>query len=228
MADAATDLSLASLFWQADFVVKTVMLALIFASFWCWAIIFDKSRNFKRSRKRSERFESMYHTSKSLHTLYDKIQNSHDTAMEKMLVVGIRELEEGVLKGVDKPDNELKQVAKERMYQSMQRIKQSTLERMSKNLIFLATIGSVSPFVGLFGTVWGIMNSFQAIALSKNTTLAVVAPGIAEALLATAIGLFAAIPAVIYYNLFSNEIRRVSSKLGHFSEELYTLLSHKV
>lgn len=221
---ADIDLSMIGLIMQADMVVKAVMLMLVLASVWCWAIIFNKYKEFKKTRKRAYLFEKAYHTSRVFTPLYRRIYNHVDNPMASMFVTGMNEIKNGVLKGQPNPDSELIEAAKERVFFSLQRVKSLALEKMQKDLVFLATIGSTAPFIGLFGTVWGIVNSFKAIAASKNTTLAVVAPGIAEALLATAIGLFAAIPAVIFYNIFSNEIRRVAEKLEDFSGELSVLL----
>lgn len=225
---ASTDLSVIGLIMQADLVVKGVMLLLVLWSVWCWAIIFDKWTHFRNTRYRTGKFEKAYHSSKVFNPLYQRLKSRQDNPMAAMFVAGMHELQNGTLKGVTRPDAELRENAKERIYYSVQRIKNKAIDKMQKDLVFLATIGSTAPFIGLFGTVWGIVNSFQAIAASKNTTLAVVAPGIAEALLATAIGLFAAIPAVIFYNIFSNEIRHVAEKLEEFSGELSTLLIHSI
>lgn len=225
---AVNDLSVISLISQADIVVKLVMLLLVVASIASWSIIFDKWKKIKANRSKTIEFEKDYKSSKSFSPLYSKVSGNADNPMAAMFSAGMFELNNGILKGITKPSESLKEMARERIYYSIQRIKNSAVEKMEKDLIFLATVGSAAPFIGLFGTVWGIVNSFQAIAATKNTTLAVVAPGIAEALLATAIGLFAAIPAVIFYNLFSNEIRKLAGKLEDFSGELSTLIIHQV
>lgn len=147
--------------------------------------------------------------------------------MAAMFVAGMYQLKNGVLKGITSPSELQRNQSKEQIFYSIQHIKNTALDTMQKKLIFLATVGSAAPFIGLFGTVWGIVNSFQAIAASKNTTLVVVAPGIAEALLATAVGLLAAIPAVIFYNIFSNEIRHLATRFDDYSDELSTLLMHQ-
>lgn len=222
------DLSIVSLIAQADIVVKLVMLLLLLASVWCWAIIIDKWKKFKRDRVRTLKFEKDYHSSKVFSALYDQVRNNQDNPMAAMFVAGMHELKHGVLHGISRPDESLKKSAQQRILFCIERVKNRTIERMEKNLIFLATVGSAAPFIGLFGTVWGIVNSFQSIAASQNTTLVVVAPGIAEALLATAIGLFAAIPAVIFYNIFSNHIRVQIGKMDDFSEELAVLLTQQM
>ena len=226
---ANVDLSVWGLIGQADMMVKLVMLMLLLASLWSWAIIFDKFTAYRKMIARMGKFEGTFRASKLLDSLYDRMgKKSSDNPLADMFVAAMGEIRYGVLKDVRSPGPDLIDNCRARIYQAVGRIKHRALERMEKDLIFLATVGSASPFVGLFGTVWGIVNSFQAIGASKNTSLAVVAPGIAEALLATAMGLFAAIPAVIFYNLFSNQIRLVSAKLEDFQGEIITVVDPAV
>jgi len=222
---AHIDLSIWGLIAQADMVVKLVMLFLLLASLWSWAIIFDKFTSFGKMRGKMAKFEGTFRSNKLLDGLYDRMNKKpNDNPLSDMFIAAMSEIRYGVLKDVRNPSDDLIDNCRGRIYQAVSRIKHLTLERMEKDLIFLATVGSASPFIGLFGTVWGIVNSFQSIGASKNTSLAVVAPGIAEALIATAMGLFAAIPAVIFYNFFSNHIRLASSKLEDFQGELITVL----
>ncbi len=222
---AQIDLSIWGLILQADMVVKLVMIFLLLASLWSWAIIFDKLSSFRAMRARMNKFEGTFRSNKLLDALYDRMNKKpNDNPLADMFVAAMSEIRYGVLKDVRSPSAELIDNCRARIYQAVTRIKHKALEKMEKDLIFLATVGSASPFIGLFGTVWGIVNSFQAIGVSKNTSLAVVAPGIAEALIATAMGLFAAIPAVICYNFFSNQIRLSSSRLEDFQGELVTVL----
>ncbi len=217
-------LSVGSLIMQADIVVKGVIFLLFMASFWSWALIFDKWKTFRQNKNKLASFEHAYRSTRALKQFYAATKKQIDNPMAAMFVAGMYEITDGVLSGVKHPSAEIKEKAKERIFYAIARVKNKALERMEKDLIFLATVGGAAPFIGLFGTVWGIVNSFQAIAATKNTTLAVVAPGIAEALLATGIGLVAAIPAVIFYNFFSNEVRRVSIKLEDFNNELSSVL----
>lgn len=218
---AASDLSVWSLIAQADLVVKFVMLLLLMSSLWCWAIIFDKFMFFRGLRERSSRFEKAYQSSRTPAALFERVNKKNPGShLASMFVAGMNEAKFTPTRGDRKTDPDLLGLFREKLLNVLGRVKHESLSEMERNLIILATVGSASPFIGLFGTVWGIVNSFQAIAATKNTTLAVVAPGIAEALLATAMGLFAAIPAVIFYNLFSNEIRQVSGKLEDYAMEL--------
>ena len=224
---AANDMSVWGLIAQADMVVKFVMLLLVASSFWCWAIVYTKWSSYRRMRYKSDIFENAYRSSKGYKTLYGRVnKNDPGSAMAAMFVEGVKEAQNSPTKLQRKADSQVLEQYKERIYNALHRVKHAYIEKMENNLIILATVGSAAPFIGLFGTVWGIVNSFQAIAATKNTTLAVVAPGIAEALLATAIGLFAAIPAVVFYNLFSNEIRKVSSRLEDYASELSTNLAY--
>jgi biopolymer transport protein TolQ len=225
---AATNLSVWGLIGQADIVVKFVMALLLLSSLWCWTIIFDKWNYFRGVNYRASKFERAYRSSKALGALFEKMDKKEPgSPMAAMFVAGMLEVKSSFPSSGRKGNSEELNIFKEKLLNSIYRVKNIAVERMEKNLIFLATVGSAAPFVGLFGTVWGIVNSFQAIAATKNTTLAVVAPGIAEALLATAIGLFAAIPAVIFYNFFSNEIRQAAGRLDDFSNELVTSLTYQ-
>jgi biopolymer transport protein TolQ len=224
---AGHDLSVWGLIAQADVVVKFVMAMLMCASIGCWAIIFDKWTYFKKVKFNSVRFERAYRSSKAVDTLFDKMDKKEPgSPLAAMYVAGMQEVRNSYPSG-RKADIDALNIFREKLLNSVHRVKHIAMDRMEKKLIFLATVGSASPFIGLFGTVWGIVNSFQAIGATKNTTLAVVAPGIAEALLATAIGLFAAIPAVIFYNFFSNEIRLCSGKMDDFANELGTSLVYQ-
>lgn len=224
---AALDMSVWGLVEQADIVVKAVMLMLLLSSFWCWAIVYNKWSGYRRMRYKSEMFEKAYRSTSALKTLYGRINKTDPgSAMAAMFLEGMKEAINSPSKLQRKADPEMTNKHKEKIYNTLNRIKNGYLERMEDNLIVLATVGSAAPFIGLFGTVWGIVNSFQAIAATKNTTLAVVAPGIAEALLATAIGLFAAIPAVVFYNMFSNEIRKVAGRLEDYANELSATLAY--
>lgn len=226
---AASDMSILSLVGQADIVVKIVMLLLLLASLWSWAIIFDKLLKLRYTLLKTERFEKIFWSGQLLDQLYERIQNRVDHPMAAVFVAAMQEWSRrntGQLSS--ESSNHLFVGVKERIFQAMQVASNREIDRLERNLSFLATVGSAAPFIGLFGTVWGIMNSFQSIAASKNTTLAVVAPGIAEALLATAVGLFAAIPAVIFYNMFSTKLNNLTGRIEDFSSELGALLSREL
>ena len=225
---SAHDFSLIGMFFQADWVVKLVLLVLLMASFWCWAIIFEKWYLFSNVKAKAQRFENEFWSSEALDKFYEK---SKKRANHPMAIIFVAAMEEWFRSKTDATHAHyqgLKISLRERIVQVMQVARNRELERVESGLGFLATVGSSAPFIGLFGTVWGIMNSFHAIAVSKNTSLVAVAPGIAEALFATAIGLFAAIPAVIAYNRFSNELARFSNKLEDFSTEFDTILSRQL
>jgi biopolymer transport protein TolQ len=219
----SSDLSMLTLFAEADVIVKAVMLLLLAASVWCWAIIFDKRRKFKALGAQSDQFENAYRASTSLPAFVGKIGKKVDNPMARIFLAGMSEVARVSSVGTEDASI-IYALTRERIMNALQRARHKALDGLEKDMIILATVGSAAPFLGLFGTVWGIMNSFQSIAASKNTSLAVVAPGIAEALFATAIGLFAAIPAVIFYNMFSNTIRRYSGRLEDFSQELEAVL----
>ena len=224
---AATDFSLWGLFLKADLLVKAVMLVLVGASFWCWAIIFEKGIRFRRLRAQADAFEDSFWSGGSLEELFDKIGTRPDHPMELLFVSAMREWRRSTSKGLVGEDF-LRAGIKDRIVQVMHITLTREIERLERYMGFLATVGSTAPFVGLFGTVWGIMNSFQAIALTKNTNLAVVAPGIAEALFATALGLVAAIPAVVAYNKLSGDLDRYSGRLESFGTEFRSLMSRQL
>lgn len=225
----AVDLSMLSLILQADIMVKLVMLLLLLGSCWCWAIIFDKWLTLRKLRTRMAQFDKHYHHYGSFDKLYEALRNKPiDNPLTAMFLTAMHECKEGSIKKLTKDKNrsECESIITSRMSLLLQKVKNKSLEKIEKNISFLATLGSAAPFIGLFGTVWGIVNSFQAIAASKNTTLVVVAPGIAEALLATAMGLFAAIPAVIFYNIFSAQLRTISIRLNDFAGELNNVITY--
>jgi len=200
------------------------MIILLIASIWSWAIIIDKSRKFIRLKKQADIFESAFWSGDSLEELYEKQANSPEHPLASVFVAGMYEWTR--VNDKNTLSNEKIQAGlQDRIHQVMHVAVTRELENIEKNIGYLATVGSTAPFIGLFGTVWGIMNSFQSIALSKDTSLAVVAPGIAEALLATALGLLAAIPAVIAYNKLSNSLNSYATKLQNFASEFEALLS---
>ncbi len=219
---AAADLSPWALFLQADIIVKAVMLGLLGASIWSWAIIFERSRAIRTINREAKKFEDWFWKAESLDSLYDPATRAqHPSA--RMFVAGMNEWRRSLAPG---------RFDREGLRMRLASVAQVSIAReidtLGDKLNVLATIGSVAPFVGLFGTVWGIMRSFTAIAASQNTTLAVVAPGIAEALFATAIGLFAAIPAVIGYNRLLHGVGRLEARLLAFAEEFQGLLSRQL
>jgi biopolymer transport protein TolQ len=221
LADAAS-LSPWALFLQADIVVKAVMVGLLLASIWSWAIILDRARRLKKINREAAKFEDHFWQSESIDNLYDKSQkSSHPSA--QVFNAGMNEWRRSLAKG--RFDRE---GVRARLTSIMNVAIGREIDELSDRLNILATVGSVAPFVGLFGTVWGIMRAFTSIAATQNTTLAVVAPGIAEALFATAIGLFAAIPAVIGYNRLLHGIGRLEARLSHFAEEFHGLLSRQL
>ncbi len=216
------DFSLWSLFLRADWVVKMVMLGLFFASVWSWAIIFDKWWRVSRLRKRADQFERLFWSGRSLDEIYDDVGHRPGHPLSTLFVAAMREWKRSNESGA--PFAGLRERVDKVMTITINREMMS----LESNLLFLATVGATAPFIGLFGTVWGIMNSFQSIAISRDTNLAVVAPGIAEALFATALGLVAAIPAVIAYNKFSSEIGRFGSRLEGFADEFSAIVSRQI
>ncbi|HYM31020.1 MAG TPA: protein TolQ [Candidatus Cybelea sp.] len=223
----STDLSMIGLFLNADIVVKAVMIALLLASFWCWAIIFEKIMRLRRVIAQADRFENDFWSGGSLETLYDRIGVSPDHPMAVLFASAMREWRRSTEKGLVRGEALVAGV-QQRIAQVMRVTIDRELERLERYLGFLATVGSTAPFLGLFGTVWGIINSFHSIALSKNTSIAVVAPGIAEALFATALGLVAAIPAVVAYNKFSSDLNHYATRLEGFAGEFQAILSRQL
>ncbi len=221
------DLSIVGLFLQADIIVKVVMFMLLLASFWSWAVIFDKVIKIRRLRKEAASFEEAFWSGGSLDDLYDRIGSRPQDPMSAIFSAAMREWRRSAAKGLVS-GSATRLNLQERIERVMQVTVGREMERLERFMAFLATVGSTAPFVGLFGTVWGIMNSFQAIAASKNTSLSVVAPGIAESLFATALGLVAAIPAVIAYNKFSTDFGRYAARLDAFATEFSAILSRQL
>jgi len=223
LAHPAGGISMLSLFWQAHWIVKLVMLGLAAASVWCWAIILDKLLLYARTKRQMDRFETVFWSGQPLETLYDQVSQREPQGMGALFVAAMKEWRRTYETGGR---------ALAGLTQRVDRVMNVTLareaDRLEHRLLVLATVGSAAPFIGLFGTVWGIMTSFQAIAASKNTNLAVVAPGIAEALLATALGLLAAIPAVMFYNKFAAEVARLTTRMEGFADEFAAILSRQV
>jgi biopolymer transport protein TolQ len=221
------DLSIPSLFLQADTIVKIVVILLAIASFWSWAVIFDKMAKLRRLRRDAESFEESFWSGGSLDDLYDRVGTRPMDPMSAVFAAAMREWRRSAAKGLA-GSTAMRTNLQDRIERVMHVTLSREMERLERFMPFLATVGSTSPFVGLFGTVWGIMNSFQSIAASKNTSLVVVAPGIAESLFATALGLVAAIPAVIAYNKFSTDFGRYAGRLDGFSTEFSAILSRQL
>ncbi len=222
-----SQLTLWSLFLAADWVVKSVMLVLLIASIWCWAIIFEKIFRFRRLQKAANRFEDAFWSGGSLEELYDRVGQQPSDPMTAVFSAAMREWRRSSAKGLVYSESGQSGL-KDRLDRVMQVTMVREIERLERYMMFLASVGSTAPFVGLFGTVWGIMNSFQSIAVTKQTNLAVVAPGIAEALFATALGLVAAIPAVIAYNKLSNDLGRYAGRMETFAGEFIAILSRQI
>ena len=225
-ADTAEVFTPVGLFMRADFVVKTVLIMLILASFWSWVLIIDKSFAIGALKRKASRFEKTFWSGRSLDELYAQHSQRSDQPFTAVFVAALREWKRSFEGGV--PRDALIPGVKDRVEKAMSVSIHREIEKIERGLGYLATVGSTAPFVGLFGTVWGIMNSFQAIAQRQDTTLAVVAPGIAEALFATALGLLAAIPAVIAYNRFVNEVGRYENRLEAFADEFSAFLSRQL
>ena len=211
---SSTDFSLIQLFLRADIIVKSVIIILIASSIYSWAIIFDKYKLFKKINKSSEEFEEKFWKSKSAESFYNNLPANIEDPMALLF--------KGSMQVV------MKSRSKSNLSEKLGGILEANIEQqmnhIEKNYTFLATVGSTAPFIGLFGTVWGIMNSFQSIAISRNTSLAIVAPGIAEALFATALGLLAAIPAVVAYNKFNSDSKKYSQRLENFSKRFISIV----
>jgi biopolymer transport protein TolQ len=219
----SSDLSIFGLFWSAHIIVKTVMIGLLVASIWVWAIVVDKTVLFARTRSATDRFEKTFWSGQSLEELYGSLSARPAHSMAALFVAAMREWKRSF-------ENHVRSFAglQMRIEKVMEVTIAREIERLERRLLVLATVGSAGPFIGLFGTVWGIMTSFQSIAASKNTSLAVVAPGIAEALFATAIGLIAAIPATIFYNKFASEVNKQAQRLEGFADEFSAILSRQI
>ena len=223
-----TSFSMLNLILQADFVVQLVIIILVGASIFSWAMVCDKFFKFRLLKKRSDEFEDLFEQHLNIDQIYEFAIQNNNHPLARIFLSCLHEWKNNdvhivVSKGVEKIDS-----FKTRLNNAMQIACNKSLQKIEHGLNVLAIIGSITPFVGLFGTVWGIMNSFQSIALSKNTSLAVVAPGIAESLLATAIGLFAAIPAVFFYNVFSAKINHFQERANNFCLTLFNLLSQEL
>ena len=222
---ASSDLSIWGLFIASDPFVKLVMLLLVLASIWCWAIVVEKVMLIRRERRLAKQFEQVFWSGGSLDKLYDDTGADPKDALSLVFVAAMREWRRANSRGLaDAQRSDLRASLVGRIDQSMTFTITREMERLERGMNFLASIGSVSPFVGLLGTVWGIMSSFQSIAESKNTSLAVVAPGIAEALFATALGLLAAIPAVVAYNKFNSDLQKCFSKIENFSKRFLSII----
>ena len=211
---SSADFSLINLFVRADIIVKSVIIMLIACSIYSWAVIIEKYRLFKKINESTEEFETKFWNSKSAESFY----NNMPANIQDPMALVFKDAMQSLLKRRSKSD------LNTRMTTMLETGIEKQMSKISKGFTFLATVGSTAPFIGLFGTVWGIMNSFQSIAISRNTSLAIVAPGIAEALFATALGLLAAIPAVIAYNKFNNDSIKYSQKLENFSKRFLTII----
>ena len=211
---SSADFSLINLFLRADIIVKSVILILIACSIYSWAVIIEKFRLFKKINQTTEEFETKFWNSKSAESFYNNLPAN----VEDPMALVFKDAMQSLLKRKSKID------LNNRMTTMLETGIEKQMTKINKGYTFLATVGSTAPFIGLFGTVWGIMNSFQSIAISRNTSLAIVAPGIAEALFATALGLLAAIPAVIAYNKFNNDSTKYSQKLENFSKRFLTII----
>ena len=211
---SSADFSLMSLFIRADIIVKSVILILIVCSIYSWAVIIEKFRLFRKINQSTEEFETKFWNSKSAETFYNNLPAN----IQDPMALVFKDAMQSLLKRRSKSD------INSRITTMLETGIEKQISKISKGFTFLATVGSTAPFIGLFGTVWGIMNSFQSIAISRNTSLAIVAPGIAEALFATALGLLAAIPAVIAYNKFNNDTIKYTQKLENFSKRFLTII----
>tara|TARA_B100001123_G_C15286732_1_gene1015901 strand:+ start:1587 stop:2267 length:681 start_codon:yes stop_codon:yes gene_type:complete len=212
----STDFSLLQLFLRADFVVKSVIIILIAASIYSWALIFEKYKLFKRIEKSTNSFEEKFWKSKSAESFYNSLTNREKDPIANIFQSAMSEL--------IKTKSKSSSVQSNRVSRVIEISADREIKLIEKHFTFLATVGSTAPFIGLFGTVWGIMNSFQSIAVSRNTSLAIVAPGIAEALFATALGLLAAIPAVVAYNKFNSDSKKYAARIENFSKRFISII----
>jgi biopolymer transport protein TolQ len=223
LAAAGTEGSIFAMFLSASLVVKFVMIGLLSASVWCWAIIINKTLAIRRTRAAMDEFENVFWSGNSLEDLYQSLSAHPTTATASLFVAGMREWKRS-FQNTGASFMGLQARIEKVLDVSIAR----EVEKLEANLLVLATTASCAPFIGLFGTVWGIMTSFRSIAASKNTSLAVVAPGIAEALFATAIGLFAAIPALIAYNKLSGDVAKSQARMESFADEFSSILSRQI
>ena len=212
----STDFSLLQLFLRADFIVKSVIIILIAASVYSWALIFDKYKLFKKITKSTTTFEEKFWKSKSAESFYNSLTNRDKDPVANIFQSAMAEL--------IKTKSKSSSIQTARVSRVIEISADREIKLIEKHFTFLATVGSTAPFIGLFGTVWGIMNSFQSIAISRNTSLAIVAPGIAEALFATALGLLAAIPAVVAYNKFNSDSKKYSARIENFSKRFLSII----
>ena len=212
----STDFSLVQLFLRADFVVKAVIVILIAASVYSWALIFEKQKLFKRIEKSTSNFEEKFWKSRSAESFYNSLANKEKNPIANIFQSAMIEL--------IKTKSKASSVQSARVSRVLEISADKEIKLIEKHFTFLATVGSTAPFIGLFGTVWGIMNSFQSIAISRNTSLAIVAPGIAEALFATALGLLSAIPAVIAYNKFNSDSKKYSGRIENISKRFLSII----
>ena len=227
LEESLNNFSLISLFFEADIVVKIVILLLIFASIWSWAIIFSKFSQIKNLINDSDEFEDNFYSSETLQKLSKKLTGHPSHPMEAVFYTAMNSMHKLKI-GIMSKNPDFKKKFCERIEKEMFIVSERELNALGKHMNFLASVGSTAPFIGLFGTVWGIMNSFKAIGLSQNTSLAVVAPGIAEALFATALGLVAAIPAVLAYNKFNDLIDSFGNRMDLFTDEMMIIISKEV
>ena len=211
---SSADFSLMNLFIRADIIVKSVIILLIACSIYSWAVVIEKFRLFKKINQSTEEFETKFWNSKSAESFYNNLPAN----IEDPMALVFKDAMQSLLKKRSRTE------INSRMTTMLETGIEKQISKISKGFTFLATVGSTAPFIGLFGTVWGIMNSFQSIAISRNTSLAIVAPGIAEALFATALGLLAAIPAVVAYNKFNNDTIKYTQKLENFSKRFLTII----
>lgn len=223
-----SSISVLNLLIQADIIVQIVILTLVFASLFSWALIFDKILKFRVLKKRSDEFEEYFENGAKIEEVFNKTKNNDNHPLARIFLACIKEWKLNNIKQIISDGSDKKSALKERLINAMTVATNRSLIKLEAGLNYMAIIGSSAPFVGLFGTVWGILNSFQSIAVSKNTSLAVVAPGIAESLLATAIGLFAAIPAVFFYNVFTAKINQFNERANNFSLLLINALSKEL
>ena len=212
----STDFSLIQLFLRADFIVKSVIIILIAASVYSWALIFEKYKLFKKIEKSTSSFEEKFWKSRSAESFYNSLTNKEKDPIANIFQSAMAEL--------IKTKSKSSSVQSTRVIRVIEISADKEIKLIEKHFTFLATVGSTAPFIGLFGTVWGIMNSFQSIAISRNTSLAIVAPGIAEALFATALGLLAAIPAVVAYNKFNSDSKKYSARIENFSKRFISII----